>query len=69
MFAALEHLSDDYINRVRVSSKENIKTSAKESLGLHELKQHKSLLTINYYRTTQHFCTMVSFIVLLLNQG
>jgi hypothetical protein len=29
------------INRARENIKENIKTSAKESLGLHELKQHK----------------------------
>jgi hypothetical protein len=29
------------INRVWENIKENIKTSAKESLGLHELKQHK----------------------------
>jgi hypothetical protein len=29
------------INRAWENFKENIKTSAKESLGLHELKQHK----------------------------
>jgi hypothetical protein len=29
------------INRAWKKNKENIKTSAKESLGLHELKQHK----------------------------
>jgi hypothetical protein len=41
-FAALENVSDDEdINRVWESLKENIKTSAKESLGLHEMKQHK----------------------------
>jgi len=41
-FAALEHLSDDKdINRVWENIKENIKTSAKESLGLHKLKQRK----------------------------
>jgi hypothetical protein len=35
-------LSDDEdINRARGSIKDNIKTSAKESLGLHEIKQHK----------------------------
>jgi hypothetical protein len=40
-FAALENLSDDEdINRVWESIKENIKTSAKESLGLHEMQQH-----------------------------
>ena len=41
-FAALENLSDDKdINRVWVNIKENIKTSTKESIGLHELKQCK----------------------------
>ncbi len=41
-FAALENLSDDKdINRAWENIKENIKTSAKESLCLHELKQHK----------------------------
>jgi hypothetical protein len=41
-FAALENLIvDEDINRVWENIKENIKTSAKESLGLHELKQHK----------------------------
>jgi hypothetical protein len=35
-------LSDDEdINRAWESIKENIKSSSKESLGLHELKQHK----------------------------
>jgi len=38
----LENLSDDKdINRVWVNIKENIKTSTKESIGLHELKQCK----------------------------
>jgi len=38
----LENLSDDEdINRAFGNNKENIKTSAKESLGLKELKQHK----------------------------
>jgi hypothetical protein len=38
----LENLSDgDYINSAWKNIKEDIKTSAKESLGLHELKQHK----------------------------
>jgi len=38
----LEKLSEDKdINRARENIKENIKTSAKESLGLQELKQHK----------------------------
>ena len=41
-FAALENLSNDEdINRVWENIKENIKTSAKKSLGIHELKQHK----------------------------
>ena len=41
-FVALGNLSDDKdTNRDWESVKENIKTSAKESLGLHELKQHK----------------------------
>jgi len=39
----LEKLSNDEdINRTWEDIKANIKTSAKESLGLHELKQHKS---------------------------
>jgi len=39
-FAALENFSDDEdINKAWEHNKENIKTSAKESLGLHELKQ------------------------------
>jgi len=41
-FAALESLSDDKdIRRAWENIKENNKTSAKESLGLHELKQPK----------------------------
>ena len=41
-FAALENLSDDEdIDRTWENIKENIKTSVKESLGLHELKQDK----------------------------
>jgi len=41
-FAALENLRDDEdINRAWENIKGNIKTSAKESLALHELKQHK----------------------------
>ena len=40
-FAALGNLSDGKdINRARENIKDNIKPSAKESLGLHELKQH-----------------------------
>ena len=40
-FADLENLSDEDINRALKNIKENIKISARESLGLHELKQHK----------------------------
>jgi len=41
-FASLENLSDDEdINRAWENIKENIETSAKESLGLCDLKQHK----------------------------
>jgi len=40
--AALENLNDsEDINRVSENIRENIKTSAKDSPGLHELKQHK----------------------------
>jgi hypothetical protein len=42
-FAALENLNDSQnINSARENVKENIKSSAKESLRLYELKQHKS---------------------------
>jgi len=38
----LENLNDSQdINRAGENVKENIRTSAKESLGLYELKQHK----------------------------
>jgi len=41
-FATLENLSvDEDINRVCENIKENIKTSAKGSLGLQAMKQHK----------------------------
>ena len=41
-FAALENLNDDKdLSRASENIKGNIKTSAKESLGLLELKQHK----------------------------
>ena len=40
--AALENVSDDEdINRAWESIKETIKNSAKQSLGLQEMKQHK----------------------------
>jgi hypothetical protein len=42
-FAALENINDsEDINRAWENIKENIKTSAKESLGLQRLKQHKT---------------------------
>jgi hypothetical protein len=38
----LKNVSDDEdINRAWESIKDNIKTAAKESLGLHEMKPHK----------------------------
>jgi len=41
-FGTLVNLDDDAeVNRTRENIKENIKTTAKESLGLHALKQHK----------------------------
>jgi hypothetical protein len=41
-FAALENLGDSKdINRAWENIPENIKTSAKDSLGLYELKRHK----------------------------
>jgi hypothetical protein len=41
-FKALDNLRDDEnINRAWENIKENIKTSGKGSVGLHELKQHK----------------------------
>jgi len=41
-FAALEIVSEDEdINRGWESIKENLKTSATDSLGMHEMKQHK----------------------------
>ena len=42
LLPALENLSDNEdVDRTWENIKENIKTSAKESLGLHELKQNK----------------------------
>jgi hypothetical protein len=41
-FAVLENLKEDEdVNRTWENIKENIKTSVKESLGVHEWKQHK----------------------------
>jgi len=41
-FAALENVSEEEdMNRAWKSIKENIKTSATESLGMYEMKQHK----------------------------
>jgi hypothetical protein len=41
-FVVLENLSNsEDINRAWENIKENIKSSAKDSLGLHELKRHK----------------------------
>ena len=41
-FVALENVNDDDdVNRTWENIKENIQTSAKESLGLHKLKQNK----------------------------
>jgi len=40
-FAALENLNDEDVDRTWENIKENVQTSAKESLGLHELKQNK----------------------------
>ena len=48
-FAALENLSDsEGINRAWGNIKENIKFSAKESLGLHKLKQGSRLQCSRY---------------------
>jgi len=44
-YAALENLSNDEdINRTWENIKENIKNSAGESVGLQELKEHKTWL-------------------------
>jgi hypothetical protein len=50
VFAALENMNDsENINRAWENMKENIKISAKESLGLYEQKQHKPWLVKNVY--------------------
>jgi hypothetical protein len=42
MLTALENLNDcEDVNMAWVNIKGNIKTSAKDSIGLHELKKHK----------------------------
>ena len=44
-FAALENVKDEEeINRIWEHIKENKNSSAKESLGLHEMKQNKTLV-------------------------
>ena len=41
-FSAFENMNDDEdVNRIWENIKENIQTSAEESLGVHELKQNK----------------------------
>ena len=53
-FAALENLNDSKaINRTWENIKENIKTSAKASLGLYELKQHIPWLSIKNFRSKE----------------
>ena len=56
-FAALENLGDsEDINRTWKNIKENIKISAKESLGLYELKQHKPWFDVkNLLQTKKQF--------------
>jgi hypothetical protein len=54
-FAALENLSDDEdIDRAWESIKENVKTSATESLVLQELKQHKPWFDEEYLDVLDH---------------
>ena len=49
-FVAWENLSDrEGIKRAWENTKENIKISSKESLGLYELKQHKSWFDEKFY--------------------
>ena len=48
-FAALENLNDcNDINRAWENIKENIKSPAKDSRGLYELKKHKSWFNEEY---------------------
>ena len=53
-FAAFENLrySKD-VDRAWENIKENIKISAKESLGLHELKQHKPRRMFTFFRSKE----------------
>jgi hypothetical protein len=51
----LENLNvDEDVNRAWENIKENIKTSAKDSLGLHKLKQHKPWLDEQYLGILDH---------------
>ena len=53
-FAALENLSDSKdINRAWNNNKENTKITAKRSLGLYELKQHKPWFDENCLRFSE----------------
>ena len=53
-FAALENLNvDKDVNRAWENIKENIKTSAKESLGLCELKQNHGLIMCRLLRSEE----------------
>jgi len=55
-FAALGNLNDnEEVNRDWENIKENIKTSAKEGLVLHELKQHKPCF--------DEGCLVISFVI------
>jgi len=52
----LENLSDsEDVNSARENIKEDIKTSAKNSLGLHELKKHKPWFDekLKYFRSKE----------------
>ena len=53
-FAALERLSDsEVIDRAWESNKENLKTRAKESLGLREFKQRKQRFDVERFFSEQ----------------
>ena len=54
-FAALENLSDcENVNRAWENIKENLKTPAKDSQGLHKLKQHKPWFDEEYLGFLDH---------------